>query len=503
MSVPRSVRVRQAPSVADLLRSPRLRSWQVLAGPTDRGRPDHVLVQELATSLPADAADAILVLTAAASRDATGYKLDVLLRRAGTAGTSAVVLTGGDRPRIPDSAARIAGQGGLALLAAPGPLTNVVLDAAAAVSGDATTALQLLGEAPSNLVPGTPEEVAAACAAFLGQPVELATSPPTGPAHVEPVPSAGEPARYFSTTRSSGYEGAVVEIVLALAAGAVARHTVTRDREEGSPARSAAALLAELVLSAEPSPVAVAGARRMGIPIDGWHRVARFQLPSDGQGHQPEAAQRWQALEMGMHGALRVAREDGRTWHATHIEGAVLLVHCQRGGPVGDRTIEPTIRRAAAHLAVAWGTPGIHVGIGTRREGLRGLKVSAAEARAALAGLRGRHEHVEVVQFDGVGLRRVLREWYSLESAQDAVAELLAPLERLSPARAAEAVRTLGAWLAEGGSAAATAERLYVHRNTVHYRIRQIERLLEVDLGDADVRLALALACRARGLQVA
>lgn len=488
--------------MAELLDSPGMRSWQVLAGPADRSRPDHVLVQERATALPADAADAILLLTAAASRDAAGYKLDILLRRAGTAGASAVVLTGEDRPsRVADSAARIATQGELTVLAADGTLTSVVLDAAAAVSGDATTALRVLRDAPALLQPGSPDEVAAACAVLLGQPVEVAASPPPGSCRLQLVPSAEQPGRCLVTKTASGHRATVVDVALALAAGAIARAEAAHDWEEGAPARSSAALLAELILSAEPSPATLAGARRLGVPLDGWHQVARFQLPTESQTQRSDVTDRWQALELGAQGALVVAREDGRTWHASQIEGAVILVQSRRGRTVNDRAIEPTVRRVAGQLAAVWRTPGVQVGVGSLRQGLPGLKASAAEARAALAGHRGRSGDVEIAWFDAVGLRRVLREWYASETAQDAVAELLAPLMRLRPDRADEAIRTLGAWLEEGGSAAAAAERLYLHRNTVRYRIRQIERLLDVDLADADIRLALALACRARRVQ--
>ncbi len=447
----------------------------------------------------------MLLLTTAASHDAAGYKLDILLRRAATAGACAVVLTGQDAPsRVPSSAAHIAAQGGLTVLAADGPLTSAVLDAAAAVAGDAQTALRVLRDAPEILTPGRPSSVADACARLLGQPVTVATSTPPGAVRVTPIPSAGQPDRCLFTATGNGYRSTVVDVALALAAGAITRAEALHDWEERAPVRSSAALLAELILSAEPASATLTAARRVGVPVDGWHQVARFPVPSDIQTPQSDATdvtQQWQALELGSQSALAVAREDRGTWHAAQIEGAVLIIHSRHAGTAGDRAIEPTVHRVAAHLATVWRTAEVRVGIGSLREGVAGLKASAAEARAALAGQRRRSGHVEVIWFDDVGLQRVLRDWYMSKSAQDAVSELLAPLERLSPPRAHEAVRTLGTWLEEGGSAVATAARLYLHRNTVHYRITQIERILDVDLADPDTRLALSLACRARQLQ--
>ena len=57
-------------------------------------------------------------------------------------------------------------------------------------------------------------------------------------------------------------------------------------------------------------------------------------------------------------------------------------------------------------------------------------------------------------------------------------------------------LETLRTWYAEKGSTSTAAARLYVHRNTVRYRLRRIEELTGEDLSDpgASGRLLLALA---------
>jgi DNA-binding PucR family transcriptional regulator len=95
----------------------------------------------------------------------------------------------------------------------------------------------------------------------------------------------------------------------------------------------------------------------------------------------------------------------------------------------------------------------------------------------------------------------MLLEWYGTDTARQAVRELLTPLESLGGERAATAISTLQAYLDEQGSLVRVAERLHLHRNAVVYRMRQIRKLLDVDLDDADQRLAVQLACRARLLR--
>lgn len=68
----------------------------------------------------------------------------------------------------------------------------------------------------------------------------------------------------------------------------------------------------------------------------------------------------------------------------------------------------------------------------------------------------------------------------------------------LEPLADAEPVlrETLEAYLETSGSTRAVCERLFIHRNTLSYRMRRIESLLGVDLEDGEVRAVLLLAFR-------
>jgi hypothetical protein len=59
---------------------------------------------------------------------------------------------------------------------------------------------------------------------------------------------------------------------------------------------------------------------------------------------------------------------------------------------------------------------------------------------------------------------------------------VLGPILELAEPNRELMLDTLRAWFAEDGSAAAAAERLHVHRNTVHYRLRRVEELTDRSL---------------------
>jgi DNA-binding PucR family transcriptional regulator len=142
----------------------------------------------------------------------------------------------------------------------------------------------------------------------------------------------------------------------------------------------------------------------------------------------------------------------------------------------------------------------VHCGVGGAHEGPAGLLSSAAEAKAAVTVARTSRRPWTAVAFDSAGLRRGLIEWYTSDTARDAVATVLAPLVELGGARAERLIRTLHVYLDQQGSLTKTAEVLNLHRNAVSYRVNQIFSLLDVDPDSPDDRLLLQLACRAREL---
>jgi hypothetical protein len=70
------------------------------------------------------------------------------------------------------------------------------------------------------------------------------------------------------------------------------------------------------------------------------------------------------------------------------------------------------------------------------------------------------------------------------ELAAELAREVLAGVLALPPAERDVLLATLHAWYDESGSAKAAAERLFVHPNTVRYRVRRVQELTGRDLAD-------------------
>lgn len=135
-------------------------------------------------------------------------------------------------------------------------------------------------------------------------------------------------------------------------------------------------------------------------------------------------------------------------------------------------------------------------GIAPSEDGVAGLPAALARAErawrlgAALAGPGRLHRYADVETYDAlVGHLRGAE----LDRLRD---RTLAPLP--APLR-----ETLTAYVRCGGSVARTAEVLYVHRNTVRYRLRRMEQFTGLDLRRPEDRLLCELVLLAERVESA
>jgi hypothetical protein len=487
-------------SVRELLTMPELRSLSLLAGDETRAvRSVRVIAEQ--RELRTLRADELAVVMPVVSTQTQGHQFDVALRDTAATGAAAVVLTGVDAGSVEPTARRIADRCALALLTAPPDAepTRLVIAVARALSGDAASALARVDAARQLIAKAdTAEEVLSAAAAALATGVTV-----RAPDHAEPaavVEVDGVADGYVTATVPGQVPGAWVvaaRTVVRLAADAYARAVAESRRTDLAPIHDRGRLLGELLLApeSERAPL-VARARALGFAVDGWHQVLRFELSSSLSESSSGETGRTDAVG---NTVLDAVRSDGAGWHGTRIGGDVLLVRTTVTSP-GPSAARVAHQAAATALAAARERfPGmvIRCGIGGVYRRAEGLRTSATDARAALAATRQSVPQRDIIAIDALGLNRMLVEWYASDTTRASVDDMLAPLAELGPQTAEDAIRTLQSYLDHQSSPAKAAKDLNVHPQTIAYRLRKITALLHVDLGDAEQRLALQLACRA------
>jgi Purine catabolism regulatory protein-like family/PucR C-terminal helix-turn-helix domain len=130
-----------------------------------------------------------------------------------------------------------------------------------------------------------------------------------------------------------------------------------------------------------------------------------------------------------------------------------------------------------------------------------GISQTVAQARQArrLAALPG--GGVRLVDSADIGSVGLLLALLPGEAKQAFRARLLDPLLAYDSEHGTGLVRTLEVFLGCSGSWTKTAEAMFVHVNSLRYRVRRIEELTGRDLGSLEDQAALLLALRLRSAQ--
>ena len=83
-----------------------------------------------------------------------------------------------------------------------------------------------------------------------------------------------------------------------------------------------------------------------------------------------------------------------------------------------------------------------------------------------------------------------------LPMAQRYCDQIIGPLVQYDESHSNNLVQTINAYFDHHGNISQTAEMLYIHRNTLLYRLDRIQELTGQDLNNAHDRLALQLALK-------
>ncbi len=139
------------------------------------------------------------------------------------------------------------------------------------------------------------------------------------------------------------------------------------------------------------------------------------------------------------------------------------------------------------------------MGVSAPAGGVAALSGALHEAGSArrLAALRGTTA-IPVVTSDEVASHELLLASAPASVLRSFRERLLGPLLSYDERHRAELVSTLREFLACSGSWNACAAKMYVHVNTVRYRIRRVEELTGRDLSSLDDQVDFFLALRIR-----
>lgn len=497
-------------SLGTILENPAVaEAVEVLVRAGDRDVSSVALIEDL-QAIADLAQGSVAVLTTLATSQATRYRLDFAVRLAQSSGVAALVLRTEEGRRPSTTSGSLASRSDIWLLRADPktPLAPMVIAIQRSIDGGAAEELDRLERLVAALGggdKGVADRILERASAAFGRRVEVGRLHPASVGAPIELTANGQEAVVVSVPPDGGRSHRVAaEIAATLIASALARLAETTRRAADVSVLSAAEVLTELLANHKGDTASLLGrARTLDIPVDGWHVALRLDLEP---GVEPtEVADELEAYETRqavVGAALEYAKSRGGNWYLGRSGTGVVLLRMYKNdaGQQAVTEVAAVAHGLLAALESRFPDIGVRCGIGCIHAGPAGLTSTAMEARVAVVASRAAGGANRVNKFDGSGLRRSLVDWYSMDTARDAVSTVLRPLDSLAPSKRDSLILTLKTYLDLQGSLSKTAETLYLHRNAVAYRVKRIFELLDVDPESSDDRLLLQLACRARAM---
>lgn len=134
-----------------------------------------------------------------------------------------------------------------------------------------------------------------------------------------------------------------------------------------------------------------------------------------------------------------------------------------------------------------------YIGIGLGYEYLADVRESYTEAKNALQ-LIGMEKQKYVLSYNDMSIYSLISKIRSPRTLDNYINDKLGRLIEADNVQDSELCNTLRAYINNNCNSNATAEILYIHRNTMRYRLDKIEKILNVDLDNLSVCLELKLA---------
>jgi len=134
-----------------------------------------------------------------------------------------------------------------------------------------------------------------------------------------------------------------------------------------------------------------------------------------------------------------------------------------------------------------------NIGAGTFIEGVTQISESYQQASYVLDFLQSTERKNVIYNYNQLGIMRLLWQ-VNQQELRDFTTEYLAKLIEYDKGNSTEWLDTLGVYLEEGGSIQQAAKRLFIHPNTMSYRVKRIKEIMGIDLQDQEVQLNLLAA---------
>jgi len=158
------------------------------------------------------------------------------------------------------------------------------------------------------------------------------------------------------------------------------------------------------------------------------------------------------------------------------------------------KEIQETMKKNIKGLTVS-------IGIGNSYKDLNMMKQSLKEAEIAIDSAKCKGLDDTITKYKDIGIHQLLFSIENKELLKGYYLNLLGPiLESENKFKDVSSIKILETYLNENCNITLTAEKLFLHRNTLKYRINKIEELVNCDLHNFDHCMKMRIALYIKGM---
>ncbi|MFO7815080.1 MAG: PucR family transcriptional regulator ligand-binding domain-containing protein [Halanaerobiales bacterium] len=137
----------------------------------------------------------------------------------------------------------------------------------------------------------------------------------------------------------------------------------------------------------------------------------------------------------------------------------------------------------------------VNVGVGNFKEDIINLDESYSQAKRAINVANKLNKDSQVYFFEELGVYKLLYQ-IDKDEKNSFLENSIIPLLNYDKAHNTELLKTLRAFFEENGNLTNVAKKIYIHYNTVHYRLQRIEKITGLSLDNPDDKLNLEIALK-------
>lgn len=174
-------------------------------------------------------------------------------------------------------------------------------------------------------------------------------------------------------------------------------------------------------------------------------------------------------------------------------DGIVVIYEYRTRNTMNDKLTDLS-ERVESHFSMKHKEIKVKMGIGKILKDIEDTKKSAWQAKGAVKVMIALDSEKTMMAYENLGIYRLFLNINDENELLELYHKNLDKLIEYDKSENNDFVNTLQVYIDNGGSITKTTENLYVHRNTVKYRINRIKEIMKIDLDDPKVQFDLKLS---------